>query len=299
MPTLNDYIHSNFGLPNPGAVNDKMISFFSHLYTGEGVPTIEGLPGSFYFDIVNGEMYTTANGIDWSLGSGGEGGTSFITPTTVAAAGSTRTLDLNGEPAGIFLVTLDQTSCALTYSGFTANKYSVMLVIIIQPVAGGKAITHASTIAQWDGLNNTPHILQGASQQTAYIIKSFDGTTLYGEHDQRVVKYVFNWPGAVTVGAGALRVKPKSEGKIIAVDASAGTAPSGGALTFDLNKNGTTMYSTQGDRPSILDGTNTVISALPAITTYTTPTTDYFTADIDVASGTPANATLQFLGLEP
>lgn len=65
------------------------------------------------------------------------------------------------------------------------------------------------------------------------------------------------------------------------------TAPgSGKTLLVDVNKNGTTIFTDQNQRPAILDTDTTGTSGTPAITTLIKD--DKLTCDIDTNDGTPA-----------
>jgi len=71
------------------------------------------------------------------------------------------------------------------------------------------------------------------------------------------------------------------------------TAGSAGSTILDVNKNGTTMYTTQGNRPTIEydDADNTVDCTLPDVVAVTAG--DIITVDIDeVESGVPQNVIL-------
>ena len=57
-------------------------------------------------------------------------------------------------------------------------------------------------------------------------------------------------------------------GKISYVTAAVVTAPAGSTAIFDLHKNGTTMYTTQGNRPTIADGGTYVTATLPDVLTW-------------------------------
>jgi hypothetical protein len=61
---------------------------------------------------------------------------------------------------------------------------------------------------------------------------------------------------------------------------------SGKTLLVDVNKNGTTIFTDQNQRPSILDTDTTGASGTPAITTLIK--NDALTMDIDTSDGTPA-----------
>lgn len=66
---------------------------------------------------------------------------------------------------------------------------------------------------------------------------------------------------------------------------SLGTASSSGAVTVDVNKNGTTIYTTQTARPSIAASGTTAVGNSPAVTSFAAG--DYLTVDLD-AFGTGA-----------
>lgn len=72
----------------------------------------------------------------------------------------------------------------------------------------------------------------------------------------------------------------------VAVD----TAPTGAALTIDVNKNGTTMYTTQANRPTIaIDGTSATATD-PDVTSIAVG--DKISIDIDQIGSTVAGANL-------
>lgn len=59
--------------------------------------------------------------------------------------------------------------------------------------------------------------------------------------------------GAVTTTGGAARIPFRVDAEIITVSAMVDTAPTGASLIVDLiDSNGTTMFTTQGNRPTIL-----------------------------------------------
>jgi len=68
------------------------------------------------------------------------------------------------------------------------------------------------------------------------------------------------------------------------------TAPTGAALIVDVNKNGTTIFTTQGGRPSIAAGDLTDDSDTPDVTALAE--TDKITIDIDQVGSTIAGADL-------
>lgn len=65
------------------------------------------------------------------------------------------------------------------------------------------------------------------------------------------------------------------------------TAPGAGkTLTIDVNKNGTTIFTTQGNRPSITGANTTDESGTPDVTALAK--NNLLTMDIDVSDGSPA-----------
>jgi hypothetical protein len=110
--------------------------------------------------------------------------------------------------------------------------------------------------------------------------------------DTETVIWTFAKEGtlAVATGKGRLRL-PVGTWTILGVSAAVNTAPTGATILIDVNKNGTTIFTTQGNRPSI------AISAFAAaevtnmdVTSLTTG--DYLTVDIDQIGSTIAGADL-------
>lgn len=94
--------------------------------------------------------------------------------------------------------------------------------------------------------------------------------------------------GTLTVGTGLARVYFNRDITITNVSASVGTAPTGASLIFDVNKSGTTIFTTQGNRPSIAASAYTDLTSIPDVTAVTT--SDYLTIDVDQIGSTVAGA---------
>jgi len=77
---------------------------------------------------------------------------------------------------------------------------------------------------------------------------------------------------------------------IVKVKVVVKTAPTGAALIVDVNKNGTTIFTTQGGRPTIAIGDTTDDSDTPDVTALAE--TDKLTVDIDQVGSTIAGADL-------
>lgn len=98
----------------------------------------------------------------------------------------------------------------------------------------------------------------------------------------------FTHGGVVAVGVGQGRVYNDTGKTIILknVRASIGSAPTGASLIVDVNKNGTTVFTTQANRPTLTDGTATAAPSVPNITAWAPG--EYLSVDIDqVGSGNP------------
>jgi hypothetical protein len=99
----------------------------------------------------------------------------------------------------------------------------------------------------------------------------------------------FSSTGTLTVKTGAARYYLEATWAIVKVRASVGTAPTGAAVIVDVNKNGTTIFTTQANRPTIAVGANTA-TGTPQVTALAAG--DYLTVDIDQIGSTVAGSDL-------
>ena len=78
----------------------------------------------------------------------------------------------------------------------------------------------------------------------------------------------FESVGALTSGAGKDRFEAPFDCEILTVDAVVGTAPTGANLVLDILKNGTSIFTTTANRPTILAGATKVAvpTARPDVT---------------------------------
>lgn len=102
---------------------------------------------------------------------------------------------------------------------------------------------------------------------------------------------VMSKSGDLTTGAGVSRYPIKGGTfSVLSVAAMVNTAPTGASVIVDVNKNGTTIYGTQGNRPTVaISGTSATVGA-HAATTVTDG--DYLTVDIDQIGSTVAGSDL-------
>jgi len=98
----------------------------------------------------------------------------------------------------------------------------------------------------------------------------------------------FSRSGSLAVAVGQGRFVFPFAATITGVRASVGTAPVGSSLIVDINKNGTTIFSTQANRPTIAASGNVSGVAVPNTTSFAAG--DYMTVDVDqVGSTTPGS----------
>lgn len=94
----------------------------------------------------------------------------------------------------------------------------------------------------------------------------------------------FTQPGTLASGAGVNRFPMPTAGTIVSVLAIVGTASTGQAILIDVNKNGTTIFTTQANRPTIAAAATISSVKTPDVTAFSLG--DYLTVDIDqIGSG--------------
>jgi hypothetical protein len=97
--------------------------------------------------------------------------------------------------------------------------------------------------------------------------------------------------GTLTVGAGKDRALIPFNAEIVSVSAVVGTAPTGASLIVDVLKNGTTIYTTTANRPTIAAGA-TQTSALTRPDVTKLAPNDLLTLSVSQIGSTVAGADL-------
>ncbi len=96
--------------------------------------------------------------------------------------------------------------------------------------------------------------------------------------------------GTLTAAADKARVKCPVAGSVVGVYASVLTAPTGAAILVDIHKAGTTLFTTQANRPSIaISGFDSLV-AVPDVTAVAAG--DILTVDVDQVGSSVAGANL-------
>ena len=129
--------------------------------------------------------------------------------------------------------------------------------------------------------------------QTASTISDFS-TAADARITAATIRYAlpFSQGGTLTTGTGQFRWYNRTGATrtIQTVTASVGTQPTGASILVDVNKNGTTIFTTQSNRPTIAVSTNEDESGAPDVTSLAAG--DYLTIDIDQIGSTVAGANL-------
>lgn len=143
----------------------------------------------------------------------------------------------------------------------------------------------ASGYASLDGSTKVP---------IAQIPTGTSGTTVaLGNHTHTLTFSLTSFfkSGTLTTTTGTQRLPIDGTYTIVGTRLMSGTAPAGSSLIIDVNKNGTTIYTTQGNRPTIADGANAGgPGATPDVTGIVAG--DYLTVDIDQVGSSVAGADL-------
>lgn len=97
--------------------------------------------------------------------------------------------------------------------------------------------------------------------------------------------YYLRDAGTLVAAAAQDRIVMSVPGEIVDVRSVVGTAPTGAAAIHDINKNGTTIFTTQGARPTVAISATAAPVTTPAVKTFVAG--DVFTLDCDqIGSGT-------------
>lgn len=100
----------------------------------------------------------------------------------------------------------------------------------------------------------------------------------------------FTRTGALITGVGTTRLPITRALTIIRARIAVGVAPTGSTVIADINRNGTTIFTTQARRPQIAEGSFISPAAVPDVQVLAAG--DYMTIDIDQIGSTVAGSDL-------
>ena len=115
-------------------------------------------------------------------------------------------------------------------------------------------------------------------------------TAIGADFKKTTKSLVYSASGTLTVRTGVSKIPMQGSGTIVAVKAYVNTAPTGASLIVDVNKNGTTIFGTQSNRPTVAAGANAATVGANSVTTYVDG--DLLSVDIDQIGSTIAGSDL-------
>lgn len=102
---------------------------------------------------------------------------------------------------------------------------------------------------------------------------------------------VFSQPGTLVAGtSGTAKFRVPTNMAVLNIVATVGTVPTGASVVVDVNRNGTTIFTTQASRPTIAISNSVSNIAVPQITAMNSG--DLITVDIDQIGSTIPGADL-------
>lgn len=101
---------------------------------------------------------------------------------------------------------------------------------------------------------------------------------------------VFAFSGTLSVRAGKSRVYLEHAYRVESIRAAVDGAPAGAAVLADVNANGTTIFGTQANRPTITAGANTGLAG--AASGASLAAGQYLTVDVDQVGSTAPGSDL-------
>lgn len=215
-----------------------------------------GVPYIYYSDANTSQWVQFAPGSPGPAGANGTNGTS-----ATLDLGTTTTVNPNVNPS----VTAGGTSSARTFAFNLPRAAAVSVGTTTTGAAGSNAaVTNTGT--------------NGDAVLNFTVPRGVDGTT----------EISFSIPSTLSVSSGVMRWYFDGSYTITNVIASVGTAPTGASVIFDVNKNGSTIFTTQANRPTIAAGTFADLTATPNVTSVVSG--DYLTVDVDQIGSSIAGA---------
>lgn len=102
----------------------------------------------------------------------------------------------------------------------------------------------------------------------------------------------FDFGGTLAVVVGTMRFRIPVAATLLGVNAAVSLAPTGASIIVDLNKNGTTVFTTQGNRPTIAAAANNSGAETTNMNVTSVAAGDYLTVDMDQVGSTIPGADL-------
>jgi hypothetical protein len=179
-------------------------------------------------------------------------------------------------------------------TGLIGGGAASLFTLVIDTTTNGHTPTFFGSIS-WAG-GAAPLVSWTAGVRQMFQFLTLNGTNWLGWHltpSTQRQQLTYSVSGVLTVAAGGFRLYNDSGElrTISSVRASVGTAPTGAAVLVDVHKNGSTIFTTQGDRATIAVSSFTD-TAIPNVTSWAVG--DYLTVDVDQIGSTIAGSNLTF-----
>ena len=199
--------------------------------------------------------------------------------TYSGAGGSLTVKEVDSDPNISNVTTLVFPNGSVTDNGSGEAEISVLT----NPMVSGYDLIYGAA-GSGDptrfGLGTAYQSLRVTSSGTAFAWETINMQALY------------TYAGTLVVGANALKI-PNATGrtlKITKVYLIVGTAPTGAAVLVDIHKNGTTIFTNQGNRPTIADGATSGNTTTIEVSDWADG--EYLTMEIDQIGSTAAGSDL-------
>ena len=184
------------------------------------------------------------------------------------------------------------------YDGTSAQAHSAQAIVehVMDAASLTETNAHVNTPARDDHtqyLNTARHDTPTRHGVGNLPTGTTSATVALGNHTHPTTVQMasFSQPGTLLVLVGKSRFRFPAASTIVDVTMAVNTAPTGAAIICDIDTNGTTIFTTQANRPTIAAGANaTAAAAIPDVTAYAAG--DYITVDIDQVGSSVAGADL-------
>jgi hypothetical protein len=227
-----------------------------------------GVAGALYYNTADGNLYKS-NGAAWSA-VGGSGGGPTLSDT---APGSPTAGQLWYE----------------TDTGILYVYYDSFWIEVGGAAVGGFVVSDTAPTSPVSGMG---WFKSDTGQSYVYVSSAW--VEMAGGPTGPIGQSTKEWTktGTLTTTTGSLAFPLPFDGTILGISARVTTAPTGASILLDVNKNGTTIFTTQANRPAIVASALATATEVQNMDITTFVAGDYLTIDIDQIGSTIAGSNL-------
>jgi hypothetical protein len=248
------------------------------------VASADNTPAKLTVGVTNGHVLTIdsgeATGLKWAAAAGGSGD---VATDTIWAAKGDLAAGTGSDTAAVLTVGSNGKVLTAASGETTGLEWATPKTVatdVVWAAKGDLAVATANDTATVLTAGTNGHVLTAASGEAT------------GLKWSAPVRYItLGRYGVLTATAGSDRLYIPYSCTITNVYASVSTAPTGASIVADVHKGGATLFSTQGNRPTITATNFTDTSSAPDVTAITA--NDYLTLDIDQVGSTIAGADIR------